>query len=147
VATGGDEVTVEVVGVFEQGQLPPEGVESQHLLVLRDAAGRELQIPIGSCEGLAVYVALQQHVAARPLTHDLAIRLLEKFSVALERIVIDDLNDDVYRARLHLVAAEGEISLPARPGDAIALALRAEVPICVTEEVFARARESGADSY
>jgi len=143
VATGGDEVRVDVVGVFEQQQAPDEEQESTPLLVLRDPSDRELHVPVGSCEGLAIHLAIQQRVVPRPLTHDLGIRILERLSTSVERVVIDDLSDQVYHASLHLAAEEGAISVPARPGDAVALALRAEAPVYVTEEVFARASHSG----
>ena len=142
-ATGGDEVRVEVVGVFEERRTVGEEQESAPVLVLRDESTRELHVPIGSCEGLAIQFALQQRLVPRPLTHDLGIRILEKLSTSVERVVIDDLSDDVYYASLHLVAEQGAISVPARPGDAVALALRAEVPVYVTEEVFVRASQSG----
>jgi hypothetical protein len=142
VATGGDEVRVDVVGVFEQQQTPDEEQESTPLLVLRDGSDRELHVPVGSCEGLAIHLAIQQRVVPRPLTHDLGIRILERLSTSVERVVIDDLSDEVYHASLHLAAEEGPISVPARPGDAVALALRAEAPVYVTEEVFARASHS-----
>lgn len=142
-ATGGDEVRVDVVGVFEQQQAPDEEQESTPLLVLRDGSDRELHVPVGSCEGLAIHLAIQQRVVPRPLTHDLGIRILERLSTSVERVVIDDLSDQVYHASLHLAAEEGAISVPARPGDAVALALRAEAPVYVTEEVFARASHSG----
>jgi bifunctional DNase/RNase len=143
VASPGNEVKVEVVGVFQQEAGLPGGEEGTPLLILRDQGSRELQVPIGSCEGLAIRVALQQHIAARPLTHDLALRLLDRLSSALQRVVIDDLSDRTFHATLHLLAGEEEISLAAGPGDAVALALRAEVPIYATEEVFVRASETG----
>lgn len=138
-ATGGDEVRVDVVGVSEQREGVGEEQEAPPVLVLRDEGERELHVPIGSCEGLAILLALQQQVAPRPLTHDLGIRILEKMDASVVRAVIDGLSDDVYHATLHLSAQEGAISLPVRPGDAVALALRAEVPVFVTEDVFARA--------
>jgi hypothetical protein len=143
VATGGDEVRVDVVGVSEQGESVGEEQGTPPVLVLRDEGERELHVPIGSCEGLAILLALQQQVVPRPLTHDLGIRILEKMSASVERVVIDGLSNDVYHATLHLSAQEGAISVPARPGDAVALALRAEVPVFVTEDVFARAGQSG----
>jgi hypothetical protein len=146
VATREDEVKVEVVGVFEQEPDPPEGEERVPLLILRDGDARELRVPVGSCEGLAIHVALQQHIVARPLTHDLALRLIERLSTALQRVVIDDLSADTFYASLHLLAGRDEISLPARPGDAVALALRAEAPIYATEEVLARASHAGGDA-
>jgi hypothetical protein len=145
-ATGGNEVSVQIVGVFQQQELS-EGEEASPLLVLRDGADRELYVPIGSCEGLAIHLALEQRVVARPITHDLGIRILEKLSTTIERVVVDDLSDGTYYASLHLVAGEGAVSVPAKPGDAVALALRAEAPVFVTEEVFSRASQAGSDGF
>ena len=144
-AVGGDEVSVEVVGVFEQQPDLLEQEPTAPVLILRGPGDRELHIPVTSCEGLAIHVALQQHVVARPLTHDLALRLLDRFSAKLQRVVIDDFQEGAYYASLHLLATEREISLAARPGDAVALAVRAEAPVCVTEDVFARVSESRGD--
>ena len=145
-AAGGDEVSVEVVGVFEQQPDLLEEEPTAPVLILRGPGDRELHIPVTSCEGLAIHVALQQRVVARPLSHDLALRLLGKFSAELQRVVIDDFNEGAYYASLHLLATEREVSLAARPGDAVALAVRAEAPVYVTEDVFARVSDSRGDS-
>ena len=137
------EVKVEVVGVFEA---PAPGGEDQAkapLLILRDSAERELHLPIGSCEALAVHLALARQVVARPLTHDLALRLVEKLSATVGRVVIGRHPWDGHQAAIYLNAGEGEVVLPAQPGDAIAIALRAEAPIYVTEESLS---QSGAQS-
>jgi hypothetical protein len=146
VATGGDEVRVEIVGVFEQQQEPPAGDAASPVLVLRDVGGRELHLAISQCEGLAIHLALQQHIVARPLTHDLGLRIMEKLSTTIDRVVVDDLNEDTYYASLHLVSREEPLSVPARPGDAVALALRAEAPVFVTERIISRAGHPGGDS-
>ena len=134
-----NEVMVNVVGVFEQQPNPSHQQPRSHVLILRDPINRELHVPIGSCEGLAIDVVLEQHLVARPLTHDLALRVLEKLSAKLERVVIDDVAGDASAATLHLTSSEGEITIAARPGDAVALAVRAEAPIYATEDVLARA--------
>jgi bifunctional DNase/RNase len=133
--SGGDEVQVYPVGIFEQESEEPQ----PPLLALRDDMGREMRIPIGACEGLAINFALDQQHFARPLTHDLAIHLLDKLFAKLEHVVIDSLSDDdgCY-ATLRLATARGTQVLQARAGDGVALALRAEIPIHVTEEVLER---------
>lgn len=145
-ANGSDEVRVDVVGVFEQWAVVPDREERLPLLVLRDARDRELRVPIASCEGLAIHIALEDRFLARPLTHDLALRLLEKLSAEVSRVVIDDLRDDSYHSRIHLDSASGDIALEAEPGDAVALALRAEAPVYVTEDVLARAGRARGES-
>lgn len=142
---GADEIRVEVVGLVEDEE-PGELLEGEgggSWLLLRDPALRELRVPINYCERLAIAVSLSEHLAPRPLTHDLGLRLLAKFSAELERVVIDDVREDSYSASLHLRTPTGELSLPALPGDAIALALRAEAPLFVTDEVFLRSEPRG----
>jgi bifunctional DNase/RNase len=132
----GDEVQVYPVGIFEQESEEPQ----PPLLALRDDMGREMRIPIGACEGLAINVALDQQHFPRPLTHDLALHLLDKLLAKLEHVVIDSLSeDDGCQATLRLSTARGTQVIQARAGDGVALALRAEIPIHVTEEVLQRA--------
>jgi hypothetical protein len=137
VTAGPDEVVVKVIGVFEEALTI--GAEERRIpvMLLRDAADREARVPIASCEGLAIQIALEQHVVPRPLTHDLALRLLERLSARLDRVVVDSVSVAHPHATLHLQAAEGEVEMDARPGDAIALALRADVPIHVKDEILA----------
>jgi bifunctional DNase/RNase len=137
VAAGASEVEVEIVGLFEQEVTLRDEQHRIPVMVLRDPATREVRVPVGSCEGLAIQIAIERQVFPRPLTHDLAVRLLEKLSARLERIVIDKLSDEESRALLHLKTPQGAFAMEARPGDAIALALRAEAPIFVTEDVLA----------
>ncbi len=142
---GPDEVQLHVVGVYEQRLEVRDEEQRIPLLLVRDPANRELHLPIGSCEGLAIHIAIEQQVVARPLTHDLAIRLLDKLSAGIDRVVIDDFIDHDFHATIHLNTAQGDLTLDARPGDAIALALRAEVPIYATEGVLSRAAQGDAD--
>jgi hypothetical protein len=129
---------VHPVGVFEQ---QPEGEEEEAeirapMLLLRDDLGRKVQVPIGSCDGLAIHIALSQQVVARPLTHDLGLHLLDKLSSRLEHVLIDDYSLDGCRATLRISSSTGPRALRARAGDGIALALRADLPIFMTEAVF-----------
>lgn len=142
-----DEIRVQVVGVFERQIVFYNQEQRIPLLLVRDASDRELHLPIGSCEGLAIHLALNQQVVPRPLTHDLGLRILERLSAQLGRVVIDDLSEEGSHATIHLRTAESDLTVDARPGDAVALALRAEAPIYVTEELLARAAESGRDAF
>lgn len=139
----GGEIRVHPVGVFEQPTDSEEAEAKLPLLVLRDDIGRECRLPVGSCDGLAIHLALTQQHVSRPLTHDLALRLLEKLSGKLERIVIDAFSEEGCRATLTLSTPKGEQELEARAGDGVALALRADLPIFITEEVHALAHGSG----
>jgi bifunctional DNase/RNase len=136
VANGSGEVKVEVVGILEQHITLGGQEHRMPALLLRDPAAREVRVPIGSCEGFAVQISLEHHVVPRPYTHDLAIRLLEKLSARLERVVVDAISGDTSHATLHIRAGEGPLTMDARAGDAVALALRAEAPIFVAEELL-----------
>jgi bifunctional DNase/RNase len=140
------EVEVQVVGVFEQRIELRDQEQRIPLLVLRDASDRELRVPIGSCEGLAIHIAVQQQVVPRPLTHDLALRLIQKLSADIHRVVIDNFTDHEFHTTVHLQTAQGALLVDARPGDAIALALRAEVPIFATESVLSRVAQTDPDT-
>jgi bifunctional DNase/RNase len=118
---------------------------SQHrLVVLRDtAAERYLTIFIGPCEADAITLHLQAlqggNRISRPMTHDLLKTLMETLGAHLQQIVINDLREEVYFAELVLDVDGTELRIDSRPSDAIALAVRAEVPILVAESVMDRA--------
>jgi uncharacterized protein len=100
---------------------------------------RPLAMTIGPFEANGIAVALQGLTPARPLTHDLFLNVLGDLRASLKRIVVTDLRDDVFYAQLHLEAAGTRLTIDARPSDAIALALRARVPILVEDRVFEKA--------
>ncbi len=139
----GDEIRVHPIGVFEQQGESEEDIRPP-VLLLRDDMGREVRIPIGSCEGLAIQFALTQQHVPRPLTHDLALQLLAKLSSKLEHVVIDSYSEEGgCHATLELTTSEGPRAFEARAGDGVALALRADLPVFITEDVFIRAGGSG----
>lgn len=141
-AEGPDAVRVEVVGVFDR-ERGDSGEERLPVLVLRDAASREVGIVIGSCEAFAIHLALREQLVPRPLTHDLAVRLLEKLSGSIARVVIGEREDEPHRASIYLDSPQGETPVEADAGDAVALALRTECPIYATREVLSRAGHLG----
>ena len=94
---------------------------------------------IGQFEANGIAIALQGVTPPRPLTHDLFLTVVGDLRASLKRIVVTDLRDDVYYAQLHLETASGPLTIDSRPSDAIALALRARVPILVEDRVFDKA--------
>jgi uncharacterized protein len=100
---------------------------------------RPLALAIGPFEANGIAIALQGVTPPRPLTHDLFLNVLGDLRASLKRIVVTDLRDDVFYAQLHLEAGGTPLTIDARPSDAIALALRARVPILVEERVFEKA--------
>ena len=100
---------------------------------------RSLAMVIGHFEANGIAIPLQGVNPPRPLTHDLMLNLLGDLKASLRRIVITDFRDDVYYAQLQVDVPGGVLYVDSRPSDAIALALRAKVPILVEDRVFEKA--------
>jgi len=114
---------------------------SQHRIVmLRDVDGeRRLPIWIGPCEAEAITIELQDVEIARPVTHDLLKNVIEELGGTVSHILINELRDQVFYARL-FIDMEGEmLEIDCRPSDAIAVAVRAKVPVFVEEAVMEEA--------
>ncbi|NUQ82660.1 MAG: bifunctional nuclease family protein [Bacteroidetes bacterium] len=106
-------------------------------LVLAEAHGnRRLPIIIGNSEAQSIAIELEKIKSARPLTHDLFILLLEKLTVSIRKVVVDDLKDGVFFAKIYLDTTSGLSILDSRPSDAIALAVRAKCDIFVMDHVL-----------
>ncbi|MGI8929448.1 MAG: bifunctional nuclease family protein [Candidatus Limnocylindrales bacterium] len=115
-------------------------MSSQHVVILRDTVReRYLPIWIGPWEANAIAMRLQGVTPERPMTHDLFWQTLSELGVVVKQIVVSDLADDTFRARLLLQMDGREVDLDARPSDAIALAVRCGVPIFATDSVLDRA--------
>ncbi len=113
---------------------------NQPIVLLREANGeRFLPIFIGGFEAQAIAFALQEMVPPRPLTHDLMRDLLTAAELDVRRIVITELRDSTFYADLVVVRNDDELTVSARPSDAIALAVRAGCPIFAEEEVLEKA--------
>jgi uncharacterized protein len=118
------------------------------LLVLQERGrGRYLVLTIGAAEAIAIAMPMQGEVPPRPLTHDLMARMLEELRAEVVRVEVTELRDDTYRAHLVLHAEGREITLDARPSDAIALALRAQVPIYAEADLLERAGISDEQQF
>jgi bifunctional DNase/RNase len=110
-----------------------------YIVILRSEEGQEvLPIWIGKAEANAISLALESVELPRPLTHDLIKNALEAVTAKVISVVITDLRENTYFAKIHLSHHDAEITVDARPSDAIALALRSECPIFVAKEVFQR---------
>jgi bifunctional DNase/RNase len=118
----------------------------RHVLVLRESGrGRLLMIWVGVNEATAIAMKLQGVTPERPLTHDLMVAMLDAVDVRVDRIVISDLADETFHARLLLVGSDSRHEVDARPSDAIALAVRIGAPIYATSDVLDRAATSPDD--
>lgn len=130
-ATGPQEAEVVAVFLNQSTQQP--------IVILRGKRdGRSLEMVIGLPEMVSIAVPLQGVTPPRPLTHDLFLTLFGRLKVKLMRVVINDFRDDIYYATLYLTAGGSELQLDSRPSDAIALAIRAKVPVLVEDRVFER---------
>ena len=107
------------------------------LIVLRERSGeRQLPIVIGLSEALAIDRRIKQHPVQRPMTHDLLANVIEALSGELEKIVVNDLKEHTFYAKL-VVRIDGEIvEIDSRPSDAIALGVATDVPIYVEDHVL-----------
>lgn len=108
-------------------------------VVLRAEDGRVLPIYIGLAEAISIFTALRGEIPPRPMTHDLMVDVISKLNAKIEKIVIDDLVDNTFYARLILKHNDTTIEVDARPSDSIALAVRIACPIYVEEEVIEEA--------
>jgi bifunctional DNase/RNase len=110
------------------------------IVILKDInSDRYLPIWIGPCEADAITIELQEMPPQRPLTHDLLKSVIQELGGQIIHILISDLRDDVYYARIVVEVNGRQMEIDSRPSDAIALAVRARVPIFVSETVMERA--------
>jgi bifunctional DNase/RNase len=113
---------------------------NQPIVLLREREGdRYLPIWVGGTEATAIAFALQGIVPPRPLTHDLFQNVLEEIGVRIERIVITELKDGTFYAVIQMSRNGSSYEVSSRPSDAIALAVRVNVPIFANEEVLTEA--------
>jgi hypothetical protein len=111
------------------------------IVVLKDVASEAVMpIWVGIFEANAIAIEIEKVAAPRPMTHDLARNLIRYLKGQLERIVITEIKDDTFHSVLWLRQGDETVTVDARPSDAIAIALRADCPIYVAEEVMQSAR-------
>jgi uncharacterized protein len=128
---GAQEATVLAVMLDPSSQQPAIVLEGK-----RDH--RRFVMAIGLAEATGIALPLQGVTPPRPLTHDLFLTMFGRLRVSLSRVVINDFRDNTYFATVHLTANGTEMTLDSRPSDAIALAIRAKVPVLVEDRVFER---------
>ena len=126
------QVRCEVKGVF----VAVNDETTVPLVLLTNGNGHSLPIFIGLWEAVSINSARNREVLARPFTHDLFLDLLNKFSITMHSMQIDSIEEGVYYAQLTLSTGNHREYIDCRPSDGIALALRADVPIFVDEDVL-----------
>ena len=117
--------------------------EKRHdqLIVLKEKNGeRVLPIVIGLAEASAIKLKISGFKPERPLTHDLLLSTIKYLEANVEKIIIDELEENTFHAKIVLKTSSGhEKVIDARPSDSIALAVRAQAPIFVKDEIIKQA--------
>ena len=112
----------------------------QRVVILKvKETNRFLPIWIGSSEADSIALKLQDIPVARPLTHDLLQAVIATLGATVNRIVVSDLTDDTFFAKIVLQVNGTSLEVDSRPSDALALAVRTEAPIYAHDEVIERA--------
>ena len=133
------EMTIESIRV---GLMNPKLTlhNSQYVVMLKEKeAERYLPIFIGPAEANAIAIKLRGAALPRPLTHDLLRNIVEILGASVNSIRISDLMNDTFYAKIVLNVEDGQMEIDARPSDALALAVRVEVPIYAEESVLEKA--------
>jgi hypothetical protein len=116
-------------------------VTQMPIVLLRDPkSDAVLPIWVGLSEANAIALQIESISTPRPMTHDLLKNVLVQLDATVERIVITELKDNTFYALIHLTREGRSLTVDSRPSDAIALALRANAPIFVEEEVISKAK-------
>jgi uncharacterized protein len=124
-----NEKEVKVVGVYQH----PNGGA---FVLLRDGRGRNLPIWIGEPEAVSISLVVEGAATPRPMTHDLIKILIERLGASVDHILVDDLHNNVYYAKIALRQNGKAVDVDCRPSDAIAVALRFKAPIYVADDVL-----------
>ncbi|MBW7904152.1 MAG: bifunctional nuclease family protein [Phycisphaerae bacterium] len=128
---------------MDLAQIRISDVTEQQIIVLRERNGnRYLHIVIGLPEAVAIQRRIKGETPQRPLTHDLLANTIEQLSGEIEKVVISDLHEHTFFARLIVRRAGELIEIDSRPSDAIAVAAGLDVPIYVAEHVLKEAAQT-----
>jgi bifunctional DNase/RNase len=106
-------------------------------VILKELKGeRTLPIIIGEYEAQSIALGLEKIKPPRPITHDLALSMLESLMAKIEKIEVTELKDNTYYAIIYIRQNSTVFQIDSRPSDALALAVRKNIPIFVAEEVM-----------
>ena len=150
---GGNGIASKLLSVGEQQDIPKNNLvemvvesvgitktNSQPVVLLKQKDGeRYLPIWIGLVEVNAISVVLEKIDVPRPLTPDLLCTIVDKLNADVDRIVITDIKNNIFYAKIMLNASGTKIEIDSRPSDAIAIAIRVKAPIFVTRDVLDKA--------
>ena len=139
--------TQELIEFKVHGVVRDENTDTQ-IVVLRDEQRAEvLPIWVGLAEGNAIRLAQEGIVTPRPMTHDLIRSVATHLGIQVSRIVIKDVKNTTYFAAVYTSSKGVDRTIDARPSDAIALALRVQCPIYVTQDVLTRRGGANSDVW
>lgn len=115
-------------------------LSSQPVVVLREKGSKRfLPIWIGQFEATAIMMQMQGVVPSRPLTHDLLKNLVGLLGATVHKVTVSDIQEGTFFATIEVTRNGDRMEVDARPSDAIALAVRLDVPIFAAEEVMEKA--------
>lgn len=116
-------------------------ISNAPIVVLKDGEDKIfLPIWVGIFEANAIALQLEHVETPRPMTHDLLRNLIKHVDAEVTRVVINELRDSTFYARIHMTQKGRDLDIDARPSDAIAVALRAGAPIFVAQAVLDQAQ-------
>jgi len=122
-------------------------VTNMPIVVLKDVQGTAiLPIWVGVYEANAIALEIEKVQTPRPMTHDLLKNVLLGLEVQVQKVVVSDLKDDTFYAIIWMERDGQTISMDSRPSDALALALRLDCPIFVSEQVLKNSKVTSAVS-
>jgi bifunctional DNase/RNase len=131
---------------FKIKGLMMDPITNSPIVILQDVERNTLlPIWVGIFEANAIALQIERVDTPRPMTHDLLKNVLHHFDAEVERIVVTELKDNTFYAVIHLQCGGHPMLIDSRPSDAIALALRTDAPIFVTETVIQNSRNISLD--
>jgi len=120
-------------------------VTNSPIIILKEVEGDQtLPIWIGLLEATAIASEIEGVKFSRPMTHDLFKNVMDQVDIKIKKIEICDLRDNTYYAFIHLTNRGKNLTIDSRPSDAIALALRTQAPIFVSDEVLRKSKKVDA---
>ena len=117
------------------------------VLARTDDAAEHFMVWVGASEGESIKRALDTALTPRPMSHDLVKSFGEHLGIKTERVVFTDVKSSTYYATVFLENKGVARTIDARPSDAIALALRCQAPIYVTQDVWRRRSGQNLDAW
>ncbi len=133
-----------LVRVRVRGLMMDERSKSPIVILQEEGNDRILPIWIGEAEARSIGMVLAHEKLERPMTHDLILTVIKSLRATVTGVTITALKENTFFAEIHLEAGGQQVLVDARPSDSIAVALRADAPLFVEEEVMAGGQVAGA---